>query len=60
MLLGICADTLDHVEHIRKAVQLGQTLSVNPGTINGFGEKATVALYDTTTRNLQFKTLKSK
>lgn len=46
--------------HQAREIEIGQTLSINPGTVNGFGDKATVAIYDTKTRNLQFKTLNSK
>ncbi len=43
--------------HQTREVEIGQTLSINPGSVNGFGGAATVALFDTSSQNLQFKTL---
>lgn len=40
--------------HQKKAVTIGSTLAVNPGTAHGFGEEATVALLDTTTKDVEF------
>tara|TARA_Y100001935_G_scaffold1014_1_gene808 strand:- start:1457 stop:1978 length:522 start_codon:yes stop_codon:yes gene_type:complete len=42
--------------HTHEMVQehIGETLWINPGTANGFDGKATVALFDTETRSVEF------
>jgi len=40
--------------HQKKAEIVNDTLAVNPGTAHGFGEEATVALLDTTTKEVEF------
>lgn len=37
--------------------EIGNTLAINPGTANGFGEAATIAFLDTNTRNVEFADL---
>lgn len=37
--------------------QVGPTLALNPGTAHGFGERATIALLDTETLDVEFVTL---
>ena len=46
--------------HQTRELEIGQTLSLNPGSINGFEEQATVALYETTNRNLEFRKLNDR
>jgi predicted phosphodiesterase len=50
----ICGHT-----HKTQNKKVGKTLVINPGTANGwfFGYKATAAVFDTKTRELEFLTL---
>lgn len=43
--------------HEPKMDTIGDTISINPGSINGFDGDAMVALFDTETRTVQFKEL---
>jgi len=40
--------------HILGSKKIGKTLAINPGTANGFGGKATVAIFDTENKNTEF------
>lgn len=43
--------------HEPKMDTIGDTVSINPGSVNGFDEDAMVATFDTETRKVQFKEL---
>ncbi|MEX0944201.1 MAG: metallophosphoesterase [Balneolaceae bacterium] len=43
--------------HQVKEIEIGNTLSINPGSLNGFNEKATFAIYDTESKTVQIKTI---
>lgn len=43
--------------HEPKMDTIGNTVSINPGSVNGFDEDAMVATFDTETRKVQFKEL---
>ncbi|MCG2588020.1 metallophosphoesterase [Rhodohalobacter sulfatireducens] len=43
--------------HVTKMDTIGDTLSINPGSVNGFDTDAMVATFDTETRKVQFKEL---
>lgn len=45
--------------HERKADQIEDTLSINPGTVHGFGEEATIGLFNTEAMRVDFLTLYS-
>ena len=41
-------------DHILKNKKIGKTIVINPGTAHGFGEKATIALFDIKTKKVEF------
>jgi putative phosphoesterase len=43
--------------HEPKMDTIGDTVSINPGSVNGFDEGAMIATFDTETRKVQFKEL---
>ncbi|NBC66547.1 MAG: YfcE family phosphodiesterase [Bacteroidetes bacterium] len=43
--------------HVTKMDTVGDTLSINPGSVNGFDADAMVATFDTESRKVQFKEL---
>ncbi len=43
--------------HEPKMDTIGDTISINPGSVNGFDAEAMVATFDTKTRKVQFKEL---
>lgn len=43
--------------HEPKMDTIGDTISINPGSVNGFDADAMVAMFDTETRKVQFKEL---
>jgi putative phosphoesterase len=43
--------------HEKKRIMVNSTLSINPGTVHGFGEEATVALFNTDSMDVEFVTL---
>jgi len=45
----LCGHTHEAVEE-----QIGKTLFVNPGTAHGFGKRASVVVFDTETRKVEF------
>ena len=40
--------------HEAKKEQVGKTLFINPGSANGFGGEATIAVFDTSTKDVEF------
>lgn len=45
----ICGHT-----HVMENTRVGKTLVINPGTAHGFGDKATVAIFDTDSKQTEF------
>lgn len=42
---------------LERKIEVGQTLSLNPGSVNGLGDQATVAPYGSTTKKMEFRIL---
>ena len=40
--------------HVLENTKIGKTLVINPGTAHGFGDKATVLIFDTQTKQPEF------
>lgn len=40
--------------HKKELQKVGKTLSINPGTANGFGDEATIVIFDTSTQEAEF------
>lgn len=54
----ICCEKYDVVlcghTHILSSKKAGKTLAINPGTANGFGKRATIAIFNTGNKSVEF------